>query len=491
MDLHLLSGGGAEQDPDDWWRAILAASHRLRERHPHEYGQVTAICMSSQWGGLVPVDADGRHVHPALTWMDSRGSRYSQDLTGGGLRVPGGYNARALRHWLSRTGGVPTRTGKDPVGQAAWLRHERPEVDAAAAYLLDVPEYLTMRLTGRAVAGWNTSVLRWCTDNRDPSDVRWDPALAAALRPGPGPAARAGSPRQRGRHGPADRRRRVRPARRGARGRRHRRHDRGGRSRRAAHGRRGGVARAGDHAHPVGQAELGGDGRPRPCRPRWRGEPARAAGPVQAAALRPRKVRERQGGRNWCTSAAPRCPPDVRAAGEPHGEPQGDIEQVGRGGIHLRSRGLPSRGRTPTGRQLPPWGRPRVEAPARCTPRAPSHAREVLGVPAAPRVHPVRAGCACRPPRLRHRPAPLAAHADGGHLPVSCGCRSRRRWLAARIARHQSSGSCSAPPPDGRWRSSVSFSWPTSPRRCSRGRPGAPRFRGPPRGRSRSPGRVP
>ena len=35
-----------------------------------------------------------------------------------------------------------------------------------------------MRLTGRAVAGWDTAVLRWCTDNRDPSAVRWDPALA-------------------------------------------------------------------------------------------------------------------------------------------------------------------------------------------------------------------------------------------------------------------------------------------------------------------------
>ena len=178
VDLHLLPAGGAEQDPDDWWRAILAASARLRDRHPLEYGQVTAICMSSQWGGLVAVDADGRHVHPALTWMDSRGSRYSQELTGGGLRVPGGYNARALAHWLSRTGGVPTRTGKDPVGQAAWLRHERPDVYAAATWLLDVPEYLTMRLTGRAVAGWDTAVLRWCTDNRDASNVRWDPALA-------------------------------------------------------------------------------------------------------------------------------------------------------------------------------------------------------------------------------------------------------------------------------------------------------------------------
>jgi xylulokinase len=178
VGLRLVPGGGAEQDPDDWWRAIVTASARLRERHPQEYGRVTAVCMSSQWGGLVPVDAMGRHVHAALIWMDARGRRYSEEITGGGVRVPGGYNARALRHWLSMTGGVPTRTGKDPVGQAAWLRHERPEVDAAATYLLDVPEYLTMRLTGRAVAGWDTAVLRWCTDNRDPSAVHWDEGLA-------------------------------------------------------------------------------------------------------------------------------------------------------------------------------------------------------------------------------------------------------------------------------------------------------------------------
>ena len=56
VELRLVPGGGVEQDPDDWWRAIVSASRRLRERHPREYGRVTAMCMSSQWGGLVPVD---------------------------------------------------------------------------------------------------------------------------------------------------------------------------------------------------------------------------------------------------------------------------------------------------------------------------------------------------------------------------------------------------------------------------------------------------
>ncbi|HEY6795220.1 MAG TPA: FGGY-family carbohydrate kinase [Kineosporiaceae bacterium] len=179
VDLILVPGGGAEQDPDAWWRAIVTATRRLLARDLVPVQDITAICMSSQWGGLVPVDAQGRHLHHAIIWMDGRGATYSRALTSNGLRLPGsGYNARGLREWLVKTGGAPSRTGKDPVGQTQWLRHARPDVYAAAAYLLDVPEFLTMRLTGRAVAAFDTATLRWCTDNRDPAAVHYDPALA-------------------------------------------------------------------------------------------------------------------------------------------------------------------------------------------------------------------------------------------------------------------------------------------------------------------------
>jgi xylulokinase len=176
--VDLLPDGGAEQDPDGWWQAIVTATRRLLSRSGLPATQIVAACMSSQWGGTVAVDSSGAALHPALIWMDSRGGPFSRALTGGGVSVPGtGYNAVRLARWLRRTGGVPTRTGKDPVGQVQWLRHSQPAVFEAARWLLDVPEYLTMRLTGRAVAAYDTSVLRWCTDNRDPHDVRYDPRL--------------------------------------------------------------------------------------------------------------------------------------------------------------------------------------------------------------------------------------------------------------------------------------------------------------------------
>lgn len=176
--LTLLPSGGAEQDPDGWWRAIVTATRRLLARDLVPVEAVVAASMSGQWGGTVAVDADGRAVHPAVIWMDSRGAEHSRRLVGGGLEVPGtGLNARRLRRWLQLTGGLPSTTGKDPVGQVNWLRHERPVAYREAAWFLDVPEYLTMRLTGKATAGFDTAVLRWCTDNRDPAAVRYDPEL--------------------------------------------------------------------------------------------------------------------------------------------------------------------------------------------------------------------------------------------------------------------------------------------------------------------------
>ena len=41
VDLRLLPGGGAEQDPDDWWRAILAAGPGVPE--PTRAGQPLAL----------------------------------------------------------------------------------------------------------------------------------------------------------------------------------------------------------------------------------------------------------------------------------------------------------------------------------------------------------------------------------------------------------------------------------------------------------------
>ena len=174
VGLVLLPGGGAEQDPDEWWRAITAATRRTCRRAAVDPERVVAVSVTAQWMGAVPVDADGHHLMNAIIWLDARGATDAQALTGGGLEVPTtGYNARKLKRWLDLTGGLPSRTGKDPVGHIRWLARAHPDRYAAAHAILDVPDYLNLRLTGRVCASYDTAVGFWCTDNRDLSRVEY------------------------------------------------------------------------------------------------------------------------------------------------------------------------------------------------------------------------------------------------------------------------------------------------------------------------------
>ncbi len=177
-DLILLPDGGVEQDPDQWWSTIVTATHRLLARGLVPVDDIVAVSITTQWMTTVAVGADGRHIGNAISWMDTRGARYAQQAAGGGVVVPTvGYNARKLRQWLRVTGGVPSRTGKDPVGQMLFLKHERPEVYAAATSFLEPMDYLNLRLTGRAVASYDTIVGHWVTDNRDLDHVSYDDEL--------------------------------------------------------------------------------------------------------------------------------------------------------------------------------------------------------------------------------------------------------------------------------------------------------------------------
>ncbi len=174
--LELLGSGGAEQDPDAWWAAITTAVRRLLDAGHVPIDDVVAVSVTAQWSGTVAVDAAGRHLHPAVIWMDSRGAPYVRDLVRGRLNVSG-YDPRRLRDWIGTTGGIPSHSGKDPIGHILWLRHERPEVYRAAHAFLEPCDYLNARLTGRQCASYDSIVAHWLTDNRDLRHVRYDPKL--------------------------------------------------------------------------------------------------------------------------------------------------------------------------------------------------------------------------------------------------------------------------------------------------------------------------
>lgn len=177
-EIIVLPGGGVEQDPDEWWRTIVAASRRMIDRRVVDPDDIVAICIGAQWMATVPVDRHGNHLDNAISWMDSRGAPYVKDVVGGGIEVPGvGYNAKKAMTWIRRSGGIPSLSGKDNVGHILYLKHNKPELYRDAHAFLEPMDYLNCRLTGKQVASYDTIVGHWVTDNRDLAAVQYDPEL--------------------------------------------------------------------------------------------------------------------------------------------------------------------------------------------------------------------------------------------------------------------------------------------------------------------------
>jgi xylulokinase len=178
LGVQLLPGGGAEQDPEDWWRAIVAATRRLLGRGLVPAEAIAAVCCSSQGEGTVAVDAAGRPLMNAVLWMDMRGAPHVRRVAGGPIRIAG-FGVGKLARWLRLAGGLPSLTGKDPAGHMLFIKHERPEVYARTHQFLNVLDYLNLRLSGSWVATYDSILTSWVTDNRAPSAVAYHDGLVA------------------------------------------------------------------------------------------------------------------------------------------------------------------------------------------------------------------------------------------------------------------------------------------------------------------------
>src|SRR5271166_1329364 len=174
--VKLLPGGGAEQDPLDWWDLITKASSRLMAGSGVPAESIAAVSCTAQWSGTVPVGADGAPVRDAIIWMDSRGAPYVRAITGGLIQVQG-YGVGKLARWIRTTAGLPSRSGKDPIAHILWLKHCEPEAYGRTRLFLEPKDWLNLRMTGRAVASHDSIALHWVTDNRHRDQIDYDPAL--------------------------------------------------------------------------------------------------------------------------------------------------------------------------------------------------------------------------------------------------------------------------------------------------------------------------
>lgn len=173
---HILSDGGGEQDAEEWMSSVDAAARDALAQSGLRPEQIVAVACASQWSVIAPVDSAGNVLHRAIHWTDSRGARHTRAMMNGLVKVAG-YEVRRLLAWLRLTGGATTDSGADALAHILFLKHERPDVYARTACLLEPMDYVNLRLTGKAQATGATVFPYLLTDNRDNTRIAYSDKL--------------------------------------------------------------------------------------------------------------------------------------------------------------------------------------------------------------------------------------------------------------------------------------------------------------------------
>jgi xylulokinase len=153
----------AEQHPQDWWDALLAAAAQLRAAQPAAFAAVQAIGLSGQMHGAVLMDDRHDVLRPAILWCDTRSGTECAELTrrlptlpqiAGNLAMPGFTAPKLL-----------------------WVARHEPEVFARVAKVLLPKDWLRWRLSGAFISDMSDAAgTLWM----DVGARAWSPALLEA-----------------------------------------------------------------------------------------------------------------------------------------------------------------------------------------------------------------------------------------------------------------------------------------------------------------------
>ncbi len=156
----------AEQNPEDWWRAVCASTQQLLSESRIRAEEIAGVSFSGQMQGCVAVDRQVRPLRSAIIWADTRAVDETQTL----IERAGGM---AAVYQITGHRPSPSYTGE----KIMWLRLHQPDVFHQAYKFLCAKDFIVARLSGRFASDFSDAS---GTNLYDLRARDWSPALLAA-----------------------------------------------------------------------------------------------------------------------------------------------------------------------------------------------------------------------------------------------------------------------------------------------------------------------
>lgn len=162
--------GWWETDPEDIWQATTRGMRSLIGEEAVQRDPPKAIAVSASGRENFPADANGNPLGNGIMGADIRGEEFEIPPEGAPIPEP----------WCMSCGHLRERM--DPIFRLEWWRKYRPEIMERARYYFGWIDFLTFRMTGRAVMDQST-VSRYMVYDLETMD--WDPARVAEYQISP------------------------------------------------------------------------------------------------------------------------------------------------------------------------------------------------------------------------------------------------------------------------------------------------------------------
>ncbi|MEM3565121.1 MAG: FGGY family carbohydrate kinase [Candidatus Jordarchaeaceae archaeon] len=137
--------GLAEQDPEDWWKAIVTTMKKALELAQVDPSQIIGIGITNQRATTTAVDSEGKALFPSIVWLDRR----SPDI----LDFIRGKVGPEVVYRISGQFIDPTWS---PV-KILWLKQNYPEIFKKAYKFVLVHDWIYFKLTGNFITDWSNA----------------------------------------------------------------------------------------------------------------------------------------------------------------------------------------------------------------------------------------------------------------------------------------------------------------------------------------------
>lgn len=134
--LYQPKNGWAEQDPEDWWRAVQETVRTVLAKSGAKPEDIRGIGIAGQMHGLVMLDGQGQVLRKAILWCDGRTQAQCDEIT-----------QTVGREKLLAITANPALTGFT-AGKILWVREHEPENYEKCRHILLPKDYIRYKLTG-------------------------------------------------------------------------------------------------------------------------------------------------------------------------------------------------------------------------------------------------------------------------------------------------------------------------------------------------------